>query len=58
VVVGGTEIFNFSTGRKPASPKVSDDERLTILKMLQEKKISVEEAESLFAALEGQGDEK
>jgi len=32
---------------------VSDDERLTILKMLQEKKISLEEAEKLLAALEG-----
>jgi len=32
---------------------VSDDERLIILKMLQEKKISVEEAEKLLAALEG-----
>jgi hypothetical protein len=32
---------------------VSDDERLVILKMLQEKKISVEEAEKLLAALEG-----
>jgi hypothetical protein len=35
------------------SAPVSDDERLTILKMLQEKKISVEEAEKLLAALEG-----
>ena len=32
---------------------VSDDERLAILKMLQEKKISLEEAEKLLAALEG-----
>jgi hypothetical protein len=36
-----------------ASAPVSDDERLTVLKMLQEKKISVEEAEKLLAALEG-----
>ena len=56
VVVGDTEIFNFSSERKPASPKVSDDERLTILKMLQEKKISVEDAENLFASLEGKGE--
>lgn len=35
-------------GRKGAS----DEERLMILKMLQEKQISVEEAESLFRALE------
>jgi hypothetical protein len=32
---------------------VSDDERLTVLKMLQEKKITIEEAEHLLAALEG-----
>ena len=37
---------------KPAAP-VSDDERLTVLKMLQEKKITIEEAEKLLAALEG-----
>ncbi len=35
------------------SAPVSDDERLAILKMLQEKKISVEEAEKLLSALEG-----
>ena len=33
--------------------RVSDEERLSILKMLQEKKITVEEAEQLLAALEG-----
>jgi len=32
---------------------VSDDERLVVLKMLQEKKITLEEAEKLLAALEG-----
>lgn len=32
---------------------ISDDERLTILKMLQEKKITLDEAEKLLAALEG-----
>jgi hypothetical protein len=32
---------------------VSDDERLVILRMLQEKKISLAEAEKLLAALEG-----
>ncbi len=37
---------------EPAAP-VSDDERLTVLKMLQEKKITIEEAEKLLAALEG-----
>jgi hypothetical protein len=56
LVVGNTEIFNFSSGKKPAKPIVSDDERLTILKMLQEKKISAEDAENLFAALEGKGE--
>ena len=37
----------------PPKQQVSDEERLTILKMLQEKKISAEEAEKLLAALEG-----
>jgi hypothetical protein len=37
----------------PPSEPVSDAERLTILKMLQEKKISLQEAEKLLAALEG-----
>ncbi len=36
-----------------AAEIVSDDERLLILKMLEEKKISAEEAEQLLAALEG-----
>lgn len=40
-------------GAAPTGAPVSDDERLIILKMLQEKKISVEEAEKLLAALEG-----
>ena len=35
------------------SAPVSDEERLSILKMLQEKKITIEEAEKLLAALEG-----
>lgn len=49
--------FNW-TGRRggapmpPAEP-VSDEERMAILKMLQEKKISAEDAEKLLAALEG-----
>lgn len=38
--------------RKPVEP-VTDEERLTILKMLQEKKISLQEAEKLLAALDG-----
>jgi hypothetical protein len=36
-----------------SSAPISDEERLSILKMLQEKKISVEEAEKLLAVLEG-----
>jgi hypothetical protein len=38
--------------RPPAEP-VTDDERLAILKMLQEKKISIQDAEKLLAALDG-----
>ena len=43
---------------RPGEPEafhdpVSDEERLLILKMLQEKKISMEDAESLLSALEG-----
>ena len=40
--------------RSPAS-NVSDDERLMILRMLEQKKISLDEAEQLLAALEGKG---
>jgi hypothetical protein len=40
-------------GPTQASVPVSDEERLSVLKMLQEKKISLEEAEKLLAALEG-----
>ena len=40
-------------GPAQASAPVSNDERLAVLKMLQEKKISVEQAEKLLAALEG-----
>jgi hypothetical protein len=48
--------FNWSGGRPPSAPPVepvSDEERMTILKMLQDKKISAEEAEKLLSALEG-----
>jgi hypothetical protein len=55
--------FNVNIGRwnwdlTPQSPSeksepVSDDERLVILRMLKEKKINLEEAEKLLAALEG-----
>lgn len=37
----------------PSKPPVSEDERLLILKMLQEKKITAEEADNLLSALEG-----
>jgi hypothetical protein len=35
------------------SEPVSDEERLTILKMLQQKKITIQDAEKLLAALDG-----
>jgi hypothetical protein len=35
-------------------PQASDEERMVILKMLQEKKITAEDAEKLLAALEGE----
>ncbi|HNB54262.1 MAG TPA: hypothetical protein PK530_20115 [Anaerolineales bacterium] len=41
-----------SSKAAPADP-VSDEERMMILNMLAEKKISIQEAESLLAALEG-----
>ncbi len=41
----------------PKSEPVTEDERKMILKMLQEKKISVEEAEKLFETLEGRSEE-
>ncbi len=37
----------------PPKPQASDEERMVILKMLQEKKITAEDAEKLLAALEG-----
>jgi hypothetical protein len=43
-----------SPPRKPVDP-VSEEERLMILQMLQDKKISIEQAEKLLAALEGKG---
>jgi hypothetical protein len=56
---GGLEIgrwgWDFSNKGVPMPPKsqASEEERMAILKMLQEKKISAEEAETLLAALEG-----
>jgi hypothetical protein len=38
---------------RPVAEPVTDQERLTILKMLQEKKISLQEADKLLSALEG-----
>ncbi len=47
--------WNFSPKGVPVTPRqqATDEERLAILKMLQEKKISAEEAEKLLSALEG-----
>jgi hypothetical protein len=44
--------FDSSFASKAKQP-VSDEERMSILKMLQEKKITSEQAEKLLAALEG-----
>jgi len=52
VVVGRTGVNVSGQAPERAEP-VSDSERLAILKMLQEKKITLEEAEKLLAALEG-----
>ncbi len=40
-------------GPVPAKPQASEEERMAILKMLQEKKITADEADKLLAALEG-----
>lgn len=49
--------FTFDTDKFPPMPKpsepVSDEERISILNMLAEKKITAEQAEELLAALEG-----
>ena len=53
----GTGRWNWDLSSKgvPMSPKpqASEEERMAILKMLQEKKITAEEAEKLLASLEG-----
>ncbi len=50
----GRWIWDFNSGESVAPvPPVSDEERMTILKMLAEKKITSAQAESLLAALEG-----
>ena len=46
--------LNWAPGRgMPPSEPVTDEERMAILKMLQEKKITAEDAEKLLSALEG-----
>lgn len=40
---------------QPEAPVVTDEERLVILKMLEQKQITLEQAEQLLAALEGNG---
>jgi SHOCT-like domain len=48
--------WSWDSSQNPATPKadpVSDEERMTILRMLAEKKITSEEAEKLLSALEG-----
>jgi hypothetical protein len=55
----GVEVgrFNWDFAPKgvpmPPKPQVSDEERLMILKMLQDKKITAEDAEKLLSSLEG-----
>jgi hypothetical protein len=39
---------------KPPAEPISDAERMAILKMVQDKKITADEASKLLAALEGQ----
>jgi hypothetical protein len=54
----GAFTFKFDANRQPFSPPpgaaVSDEERMAVLKMLEQGKITVEEAETLLAALEGE----
>ena len=49
--------WTFDSSKFPSAPKpsepVSDEERMTILQMLSEKKITAEQAEELLAALDG-----
>jgi hypothetical protein len=52
--------FHFEWPAPPAPPAppsepISDDERMVILRMLEQKKISPEQAEELLSALEGKG---
>jgi hypothetical protein len=47
-------VSTLSSPPKPVDP-VSEEERMMILQMLQDKKVSVEQAEKLLSALEGKG---
>jgi dsDNA-specific endonuclease/ATPase MutS2 len=59
--VAGRRMWDFPmpptppTTPEPPGEAVSDEERLTILRMLEEKKITLEEADNLLSALEGKG---
>ena len=48
--------INLPTPPAPPGEPVSEDERLMILHMLEEKKISLEEADALLSALEGKSE--
>ncbi len=54
---GRARIFgmNIPTPPPPPGDPVSEEERLTILRMLEQKKITMEQAEQLLSALEGKG---
>jgi hypothetical protein len=54
---GGWRVERPTPPPPPGEP-VSDEERMTILRMLEQKKITVEQAEQLLAALAGKGTEK
>jgi hypothetical protein len=52
----GAWSFSIPTPPTPPTPQgdpVTEDERLMILRMLEQKQISMEEAEQLLSALEG-----
>ncbi len=47
------DVFQKGGGPFPPKPQATEEERLVILKMLQEKKITADEADKLLSALEG-----
>ncbi|MBC8505414.1 MAG: hypothetical protein ISR58_08940 [Anaerolineales bacterium] len=49
------DIDALRSAKQSSSDPISDEERMMILQMLQEGKVSVEQAEDLLAALEGKG---